>query len=145
MLRHVCEGDIPGLQKNGYGDMDYRSLRDLIGEWNRKIKDDRYFEAFTIYADEELVGMVSLYQVTGFAVSVGIEVFTAHLRKGHAFRAVLEALRVAREKGFTLAMNQVRTDNEASIALHRKLGFETDGYEYQNRRGQPVCLWLKPL
>ena len=145
MLRNFCEGDIPNLQKNGYGDMDDQALRDLIEEWNRKTHKDRYFEAFAVHADEELVGIVSLYQITGFAVSVGMEIFTAHLRKGHAVRAVNEALKIAKEKGYTLAMDQVRTDNEASIALHKKLGFETDGYEYQNRRGQPVCLWLKPL
>ena len=145
MLRNVREDDIPGLQKNGYGDMDYQALRDLITEWNQKPHKDRYFEAFAVHADEELVGIVSLYQITGFAVSVGVEIFTAHLRQGNAFRAVPEALKIAKEKGYTLVMDQVRTDNEASIALHRKLGFETDGYEYQNRRDQPVCLWMKPL
>ena len=145
MLRNFCEGDIPDLQKNGCGDMDYQALRDLTAEWNQKTHKDRYFEAFAVHADEELVGIVSLYQITGFAVSVGIEIFTVHLRKGHAARAVDEALKIAQEKGYTLAMNQVRTDNVASIALHKKLGFETDGYEYQNRRGQSVCLWLKSL
>ncbi len=145
MLRNFCEGDISDLQKNRYGDMDYQALRDLIEEWNQKTHKNRYFEAFAVHADEELVGTVSLYQITGFAVSVGAEIFTAHLRKGHATRAVSEALKIAKGKGYTLAMDQVRTDNEASIALHKKLGFETDGYEYQNRRGLPVCLWLKAL
>ena len=145
MLRHFSEEDVTDLQKNGYGDMSPQALREMIEAWDQKAYRDRYFEAFAIHAEEELVGMVSLYQMTASAVSVGVEIFTAHLREGHAFRAVGEALKIAKEKGFAVAVDQVRTDNEASIALHKKLGFETDGYEYQNRRGKPVCLWLKVL
>ena len=44
-----------------------------------------------------------------------------------------------------ILLDQVRRDNAASIRLHEKLGFETDGYGYRNQKGREVVLYLKPL
>ena len=36
-------------------------------------------------------------------------------------------------------------DNVVSIALHEKLGFETDGYVYKNAKGRDVLIYSKCL
>ena len=55
------------------------------------------------------------------------------------------ALARAAELGFHIVLQQILTDNEASLRLHEKLGFESDGYVYRNAKGREVTLWLKAL
>ena len=50
-----------------------------------------------------------------------------------------------KEKGYKIACAQIRTDNIASISLHNKLGFETNGYVYKNRKDSKVVIYLKTL
>lgn len=71
---------------------------------------------------EEIVGCVSLYQHTNSVISLGIEVFPPYRQRGYAFYGVSLALDYAKEKGFRIAVAQVRNNNHASIALHKKLG-----------------------
>ncbi len=49
----------------------------------------------------------------------------------------------AASKGYRLVMQQIRTDNEASIKMHEKLGFERLDSVYRNRKGNEVCLYFK--
>lgn len=111
----------------------------------RKSHNGRYFEAFAIEVGDDLVGCLSIYQRTTSSVSLGIEIFAAHQGKGHGTRALEEGLRLAKEKGFALVMDQVNVDNRASLAIHRKAGFECDGYTYKNGNDHLVCLWIKVL
>ena len=123
---------------------DDAALRERVGAHVKKVN-GRYYEAFAVEVEEELVGCLSLYQRTASVVSLGVEIFTAHRGKGHGTRAVLEGLRIAGERGFAVVMDQVNTDNAASLALHRKAGFQCDGYVYKNQKGHDVTLWLKVL
>lgn len=50
----------------------------------------------------------------------------------------------AEDKGFSVATGAVSQDNVASHALHRKLGFETDGV-YTNKQGKQITLYIKAL
>ena len=54
-------------------------------------------------------------------------------------------MEICGEKGYQIVYQQVRTDNLASIKLHRKVGFETDDYVYKNQRGHDVVLFFKSL
>ena len=54
-------------------------------------------------------------------------------------------LKEAAEKGYRIIQQQVRTTNTASIRLHEKLGFETDGYIYKNKHDHDVLIYLKAL
>lgn len=131
MLREFTEKDDPVVcERTGAG---------------KKSHNGRYFEAFAVEVGEELVGCLSIYQRTASAVSFGVEIFSAHQGKGHGTRALEEGLRLAKEKGFSIAMDQVLVDNPASLAIHRKLGFECDGYVYRNQKDNNVCLWIKVL
>ncbi|WP_081373827.1 GNAT family N-acetyltransferase [Butyrivibrio fibrisolvens] len=56
-----------------------------------------------------------------------------------------DLLKYASEKGYHIMLNQVRKDNLASMRLHEKLGFESDGYSYRNQKNKEVFLYLKLL
>ena len=45
-------------------------------------------------------------------------------------------MQYAAEKGYRIILDQVRKDNPASIRVHEKLGFESDGYIYQNQKNK---------
>ena len=51
----------------------------------------------------------------------------------------------AASKGYRIMLDQVRKDNQASIKLHEKLGFESDGYTYRNQKNNEIILYIKPL
>ena len=127
-----------------FNQTDDPALRERVGAGVKK-HNDRYFEAFAIEVGDDLVGCLSIYQRTTSSVSLGIEIFAAHQGKGHGTRALKEGLRLAKEKGFSLVMDQVGTENHASLAIHRKAGFECDGYTYKNGNDRMVCLWIKVL
>lgn len=55
------------------------------------------------------------------------------------------AMEVAKNKGYKLVSQQIRVNNTASIALHNKLGFETDGYTYKNKKDNDVHIFIKLL
>ncbi len=104
-----------------------------------------FFRFFLVYAEEGLVGTVSLYQRAGYAVSAGPEIFPPFRRRGYASAALTLAYAYAKERGFRLATAQIRTDNEASILLHEKLGFLRNWEQLTNRKGHEVCIYSKIL
>ena len=55
------------------------------------------------------------------------------------------ACQKAKEKGFKIVSQQIRTNNAASIALHSSLGFETNELVYTNAKGNQVSIYLKCL
>ncbi|MBQ9768147.1 MAG: GNAT family N-acetyltransferase [Lachnospiraceae bacterium] len=143
-LRNFKIEDIPALKAHSYPNRTQEDLENLIVDWNTKRCGERYFEMFAIEENETVVGSVSLYQHTESVVSCGVEIYPEHQRKGYAFCGVTKALQIATEQGYKIATAQVRTDNAASIALHKKLGFELD-HEYKNKKGNDVYFFLKSL
>ncbi len=71
--------------------------------------------------------------------------FEIKIPKGFAFDAMVQMLEYAAKKGYKIILDQVRKDNLASIRLHKKLGFESDGYVYLNEKNIDVLLYLKLL
>ena len=100
------------------------------------------FEMFAIAEDDTVVGMVSLYEHGKNIISCGPEVFEEYRKQGYGVRAVCEALNIARDRGYEIAVAQIRKDNQGSLRLHEKLGFEME-HEYINRRGNEVCFYIK--
>ena len=70
---------------------------------------------------------------------------SAFQRQGFGKEAMLIALDTAKSKGYKIVFQQVRSDNISSIALHKSLEFETDGYGYINRKEKEVLIFLKAL
>ena len=106
--------------------MSIKEIENMIFEWNKKQVNDKYFEMFAIIFNEKIVGTISLYQHSSKVISIGPEIFEAYRKKGLAKEAMINACDIARAKGYKIVSQQIRTNNTASIALHRSLDFETN-------------------
>ena len=141
-LRPFTAHDAENIQQNQYPDVPISDIREMIAEWETHIYQGKHFEMYAITADDVVVGSVSLYENTKSIVSVGVEVYPCERRKGYASEAMKLTMNRAKALGYRVILNQVRTDNEPSIALHKRLGFETDGTIYRNAKGNDVFLYL---
>ena len=144
-IRRFVHEDAESLQKTLYPDMSIDVIIKMIDEWSTCVCNGRFFEIFAIISDEKVVGYVSLYEHSKTVVSAGAEVVAEERCKGAASEAVSLLIQYAAGKHYRIILDQVRKDNAASIRLHEKLGFESDGYVYRNQRNQEVVLYLKPI
>ena len=144
-LRHFSPEDVEFLQKSMYPDMTSSEITEMIAEWNSCVCQGRCFEMFAILSDQRIVGSVSLYEHSRSVASAGIEILETERKKGFASETLTLLSKHAAEKGYRVLLDQIRADNQASIRLHEKLGFESDGYVYRNQRGHEVVLYLKVL
>ena len=100
---------------------------------------------FAIVKDGEIVGSVSLYQLSESVISCGLEIYESYRKQGIGSEAMILVMDKAREMGYKIVSQQIRIDNVASIALHNMLEFETDGYIYKNKKGNEVIIYMKSL
>ena len=144
-LRNFTKGDVEAFQK-GYGaNISLDEIEAMFAKWEEKTYAGKYFEIFAIVKDGKIVGSISLYQHSKSVVSCGPEVFEPYRKQGIGKDAMLLAMDVAKSKGYKVVSQQIRRNNIASIALHNKLGFETDEFVYRNKKGNEVLLYIKPL
>ena len=144
-LRNLKNDDATVLQQFQNINMSIEEIQNIICDWNKFEFQGRYFEMFAIINDGKIVGTISLYQKSDSVISIGPEIFSAFKRRGFGKEAMLIALDTAKSKGYKIVSQQVRSDNIPSIALHKSLEFETDGYGYINRKGKEVVIFLKAL
>lgn len=144
-LRNFDDSDIPQLQKSEYADTSQSELQALIEAWNKKEYHGNYFEMYAIEENGILVGQASLYGRSEHIVSCGLDLYPTFRGKGYGTAAYQELLSLAKTKGFTIAVAQVRADNTASIALNKKMGFEAEDYAYINKKGNPIYYFIKTL
>ncbi len=144
-IRNFTHQDAEALRQSLYPDMELSAISEMIDEWNSLVCCGKYFEMFAIVSDDRIAGYVSLYEHSKTVASIGAEVIAEERRKGAASEAISLLMRYASEKRYRIILDQVRRDNTASIRLHEKLGFESDGYVYRNQRGQETVLYLKPI
>lgn len=144
-LRNFTGNDAQILQQFSFRDLSVEQIEGVIAQWSKKTYQNRYFEMFAIADEENVVGTISLYQLTDSVITIGPDVFTAYRRQGFAKKAMPLACELAKAKGYKIALQQVGVDNAASIALHKALRFETDGYEYTNQKGNQVLIFVKSL
>ena len=145
LLRKFKKEDAFELQHYIYSDLSTEQVEDLIYDWNKKQFNGKYFEMFAIISDEKIVGTISLYQHSSEVLSIGPEVFCEYRKNGFGKEAMMCACQIAKEKGFKIVSQQIRVNNDASIALHRSLGFETNELIYTNAKGNQVSIYLKCL
>lgn len=139
------EADFPALSGTGYEAMSAVARRKMLAASERKThKDGCYFELFTIKDGGTAVGFASLYAKEKDVVSVGLDIREPFRRRGYATRAAEPLAALLTEKGFSAVRTHVRTDNEASIRLHEKLGFTCTEQE-KTDRGTDVFVYEKPL
>lgn len=144
-LRSFTYADIAQLQKYEHDQISIASWEKLIDTWNEKKYNDSYFEMYAVTVNGNLIGKASLYQRSEHIVSCGIELYSEFRGKGYATAAYRLLLSFAKQKGFTIAVAQVLADNSASIALHKKLGFEAEDYTFTNKKGNSVYYFIKAL
>lgn len=141
-LDALTEADLPTLAR--YQNTTAEALAPMLAAARVRLHEGRYYEPFAVRCDDCLVGVVSLFEQPDGTVSDGVDIFLPYRQRGYAFRALSLLTDVARERGFAVQTAQIRTDNAASIALHRKLGF-MPGEPWINRRGREVRTWRKEL
>lgn len=139
-IREFTESDLSEAERR-FG----QEAGKLIERWREKVWNGKFFEMLAVEDGGCVVGTVSLLEHSRSVVSLGVEIFPEYRRRGMATGACALALTRARAHGYKIAMDQVRADNHASIALHRQLGFENDGYVYINQKSSEVLIYIMPL
>lgn len=145
VLRNFRDTDASIFQEKHSRHLSLEEIKELFRKWNLREYEGKYFEMFAIIKDEDIVGRISLYQHSENVISCGPEIFEGCCRQGFAKEAMGLAMEISKNKGYKVVMQQIRTDNGASIALHNSLGFETDGYVYRNKKGNEVLIYVKVL
>ena len=144
-LRNFLVNDAAALQQEENYNMPIKEIQDMICDWNKYMFQGKYFEMFAILHDDTIIGTISLFQRSDSIISIGAEVFSRFRRQGFGKQAVSLVLEICKSKGYKIAYTQVLSNNAASIALNRSLGFETDNYCYINKKGKEVYIFLKSL
>lgn len=144
-LRNFMDEDAIEFQQKRNVNMPINEIKGLFAKWQEKEFEGKYFEMFAVVKDNEIVGMISLYKHSESVISCGPEIFECYRKHGIAEEAMVLAMDIAKAKGYKLVSQQIRLDNTASISLHNKLGFETDGYIYKNKKGNDVVIFIKLL
>ena len=145
VLRNFRDTDASIFQEKHSRHLPLEEIKELFRKWNLREYEGKYFEMFAIIKDGDIVGRISLYQHSENVISCGPEIFEGCCRQGFAKEAMGLAMEISKNKGYKVVMQQIRTDNGASIALHNSLGFETDGYVYRNKKGNEVLIYVKVL
>ena len=145
VLRNFRDTDASIFQEKHSRHLSLEEIKELFRKWNLREYEGKYFEMFAIIKDEDIVGRISLYQHSENVISCGPEIFEGCCRQGFAKEAMVLAMEISKTKGYKAVLQQIRTDNEASIALHNSLDFETDGYVYRNKKGNEVLIYIKVL
>ncbi|MBP3657010.1 MAG: GNAT family N-acetyltransferase [Clostridia bacterium] len=78
---------------------------------------------FFIYEDGAHAGGITVHSVAFPSFSYGVAVSETRRRRGVARAALTLLFEAMRRRGFTRVVVQVAPRNEASLALHRSLGF----------------------
>ncbi len=144
-LRHFTRQDAAFLQTSLYPGIAAEEALRLIEAWDTCLYQNRYFEMFAVTCDSAPIGCASLFEHSPSVVSAGIEIIDSEQNKGYGAQALAKLIDLARQKGYRVMLDQLRRDNRASIRLHEKLGFESDGYIYRNQKNHETLLYIKPL
>ena len=143
-LHPINRDNINIFQGTSYAELPAEAMEKMLAESLAKNHDGKYFELFAVMDNASCVGFVSLYETAPGQISCGPEIKPQYRQQGYGYLAVSVALEQAKLMGYTKAVAQIRQDNTASIALHRKSGF-TQCRSYKNKKGHPVSDFEKAL
>lgn len=141
-LRQFTDRDAAVIREKQMPSASPEEISGMIEAWKSNTYQGRFFQMLALTADDSVVGSISLYENTKKIASVGVEVFADERGKGYATEGMKLMIANAEKRGYRILQDQVRADNAASIALHEKLGFETDGHLYANAKGRQVLIYL---
>ena len=135
ILRPFVQADWPVLVHYQYPSMTEAQATQLIADYNSGFYNGRKILMLGIESNNTLVGYVSLLDLGDGTASEGVEVYPPYRRQGLAYAALRQLLE--QPTGYHAITAQIRKDNIASLALHKKLMFQITG-EFVNRRGHDV-------
>lgn len=144
-LRPFSREDAPLLKELIYPDLTIPEIEQLISSWNTKEYRGRYFEMFGAIHDNRIVGTISLFALSAHSISCGPDILPQYRKHGFGRKAMLNAMEIAKGKGYQISVSQIAVNNKASIALHQSLGFESSGYVYKNQKDNDVLIYFKSL
>lgn len=143
-LYPVSETNVSDFADTSYFEMTEEERLGMIRESKQQEHEGSYFEILAVRDEDHIVGFMSLFAHSEHVISISPEIRRSFLKRGYGFLAEREALRYAKELGYTTAVASVRKDNPASIALHKKLGFE-EREERLSRNGKQIYVYIKNL
>ena len=101
--------------------------------------------AIVLPESREMIGHIGFHGPPGInarreaeAVEVGYTIFPSHRRQGYAGEAVRALLAWAREQGVTRFIASVSPQNEPSLRLVRRLGFQEVGCHWDDEDGEEL-------
>lgn len=137
--------DLPYLSGTGYASMAEKAKKKMLSDSQKKqYSAGNYFEMFSLREGNDVLGFVSLYSKDPGVVSIGLDIREQYRHQGYGTRSADPIAELLAEKRFASIRNTVRTDNEASIRLHKKLGFDCVD-RYTTEHGKEVFVFEKPL
>ena len=145
ILRHFTKDDSDTIQKQMYPSLSREEIDQVFKEWSEFSYRGKYFEMFAIEADGRIVGNISLFEHREHITSIGIEIFPDERRKGFAAEAMALLCKKASGLGYEIIVDEIRTDNAASLKLHEKLGFENSNHIYRNSKGHEAIRYFKVI
>lgn len=135
ILRPFVQADWPVLVHYQYPSMTEAQATQLIADYNSGLYNGRKILMLAVEFHSSVVGYVSLLDLGDGTASEGVEIYPPYRRQGLAFSALRQLLE--HTIGYHTITAQIRKDNIASLALHKKLMFQITG-EFVNRRGHEV-------
>lgn len=136
ILENWSENILPGY----YFPNSKEKVLKLINQWNRKSYNGKYFEMYIIEMNKENVGLISVQQHNFDTLSIGISIQSISQNKGIGYEAIETAIKILKEDGWINLISRCMTDNDASVALHKKCKFKLTGKSV-NRKGHEVFTW----
>lgn len=139
-LRPLRHHDIEQLRiwRNDQENSRYIRKLPYITKEDQEIWFSRYLEeegsyCFAIVDDEELVGSVALYDVSGDSAEFGRLMIGARKGRGYGTKATEAALRIAFEQiGVSKIHAEVSFGNDAALAIYTKVGFRITGERHND-------------
>ena len=143
-LKPITPDNINDFAGTSYETMPLEQKQKMIEESRNNSHNGFYFEVLVVYKNDEVMGFVNLYAHSKHIISCGPEIKKKFQNNGLGTIAETMALAYAKDKGYTIAVGYVDKNSTASIALHEKLGFESDR-TYSNKTKRTIRLYLKAL
>lgn len=107
-----------------------QAKKEMAEQAEERLDLDEFSLVIATKAENELVGFINTHEIERVhgTFAYGISVGTPHHRKGYASEAIVLLLRyMFFERRFQKAEAWVYSYNEASLAMHRRLGFVEEG------------------
>ncbi len=135
--------DIDCFDGTEYENLSIEKRTELIENSIKGNHKGRYFKFYLFKLDGETIGLFNVCAQSKNVISIAPEIKKQFRRNGYGTKGLSLALEKAKELGYKNAIATIREDNEASIKLHEKLGFE-QVFKYDNKE-KTLILFMKLL